>query len=518
VRDNSAVKATGLPGDALPEVIEIIDDDADAFGERGRAATTADSGGPRWIVPTAVALLVALITYGVATSATKGLPKVAAPPTTTSAPTTTQPKIAKTTVTTTDDAPIVPYYSADPPRQFAVQSAELLVPDTRRLREDNYQLWETIDGASATQGSWFSIETFPTGPDSQYTVDAYRAGSSDRPLTISHLATGQSIAEFAADKSVQVRLTALGWSDEDLIRLARSITVDDNDVQVADPSLTAGYAPITAVPPWLAVEGRPAEKIDYSSNTDPDGGFSIVVAERPPIAGGVKSRERQIALRFLLDQPTSFDVDGYSGIAGDVVGNVVGKEHEAVATWVADDHIVSLFADMPVPDLIAIAQTVRPVTVDVWRGMQFQAAVRGVGNHTNDGTGALSGPLPVSAGTDNDAHPWQISVGVANSSGHKQIIWHWDASSIAAPATTQPQIKTVADSQRTYVLAQLPRDAAPAAQLQINRSGLDPVTVPFNDTDPEVDRAFAAYAFSDLAPYTAQIVGADGTVLASWPQ
>ena len=49
---------------------------------------------------------------------------------------------------TADDAPVVPYYSADPPRQFAVQSAELRVPDTRRLREDNYQLWETTDGAS----------------------------------------------------------------------------------------------------------------------------------------------------------------------------------------------------------------------------------------------------------------------------------------------------------------------------------------------------------------------------------
>jgi NADH:ubiquinone oxidoreductase subunit 2 (subunit N) len=47
---------------------------------------------------------------------------------------------------------------------------------------------------------------------------------------------------------------------------------------------------------------------------------------------------------------------------------------------------------------------------------------------------------------------------------------------------------------------------------------LDPVVVPFNDIDPGVDRTFAAYAFSEPAPYTAQIVGADGAVLASWPQ
>ncbi|HEY4609697.1 MAG TPA: hypothetical protein VIH06_10850, partial [Ilumatobacteraceae bacterium] len=61
-------------------------------------------------------------------------------------------------------------------------------------------------------------------------------------------------------------------------------------------------------------------------------------------------------------------------------------------------------------------------------------------------------------------------------------------------------------------------DIAPTAALQINRNGFDPVVVQFNDIDPAFDRTFAAYAFSEPAPYTAQIVGADGAVLASWPQ
>ena len=54
------------------------------------------------------------------------------------------------------------------------------------------------------------------------------------------------------------------------------------------------------------------------------------------------------------------------------------------------------------------------------------------------------------------------------------------------------------------------------AQLQITRSGSDPVTVPFNDSGADLDRTFAVYAFSEPVPYSAQIIGADGTVLATW--
>ena len=63
----------------------------------------------------------------------------------------------------------------------------------------------------------------------------------------------------------------------------------------------------------------------------------------------------------------------------------------------------------------------------------------------------------------------------------------------------------------------LPRAVASAAQLEITRPGFDVVTVQFIDAGADLDRTFAAYAFSEPTPYTAQIVGADGIVLASWP-
>jgi hypothetical protein len=79
------------------------------------------------------------------------------------------------------------------------------------------------------------------------------------------------------------------------------------------------------------------------------------------------------------------------------------------------------------------------------------------------------------------------------------------------------QINTFVSNDRTYVLADLPRAVAPTAELHVTRNGLETVVAPFNDIDPALDRTFAAFAFTETGPYTAQIIGADGAVLASWP-
>ena len=68
MRDTRGVRATGLLGDASAEIIEIIDDDIDVFGDRGANTTMHDTGGPRWVGPTAAVALIAIIGYGIATS------------------------------------------------------------------------------------------------------------------------------------------------------------------------------------------------------------------------------------------------------------------------------------------------------------------------------------------------------------------------------------------------------------------------------------------------------------------
>ncbi|MEP7204395.1 MAG: hypothetical protein ABI894_17415 [Ilumatobacteraceae bacterium] len=507
MRDTRDVKATGLQGDADLEIIEILDDDVGAFGDRPHNVTIHDTGGPRWVGPVAAAALVALLGYGIATSASSGAPKVTPSPSTTAhAPASTLPN----PTTTTEPPPPVPYYAADPPRAFSIQYADLQPLSSNYYGPGKYKLWATA-GATATSGSWFSIETVIGGSSSIYATNAYRVQSGEQSIAISHMPTGQSVAQFSVQTPVAVTLTSFGWSDEDLVGLAQSFTAEGNDVTLADPSAFPDYQLISSVTPWLAVQGMPIEQIYYASKDDVNGGFALGVSPRQDADQGGATLDRQIALRFLLDRATPFDVDGHVAVAG----TVIGIRDYALASWIAGDHIVTISGYMSVPELIALARTVHTVTKDQWDGMQFQAARHASDN--NFGDFEQSPMASVAFGTDTEANPWTIDVSIYTLPNQQQVTWQWNGNGFGSTAEAAAQINTVVEGQRTYVLADLPRAVAPTGHLQITRAGLDPVMVPFNDISAEYDRTFAAYAFSEATQFTAQILGADGAVLASWP-
>jgi hypothetical protein len=506
VRDTRDVRASGLQGEALPELIEILDDDTDPFGDRASNTTNLDTGGPRWIGPVAAAALIAVFTYGVVTSASStSIPKASPVTSTPFVPRTTQPVPPPTTVA----PPVVPYYAADPPREFTVQFADFVDSTQFGTTGDHYQLWATPDATGST-GSWFSVHSYPGVGDGLFAADAYRVQPDGRLMAISRALTGQSVVQFSAG-SASITLTAFGWSDPDVMRLAQSIGADGSGVSFTDPALLDGYQLISSVDPWLAVTGRPAEHISYSSSANPDAGIGVSVSPRPPTNAGGSTLDRQIALRFLLDHSVPFDVDGHLAVAG----VTTDQARVSLASWIAGDHIVTVTAAMPVPELISIAQTVHEVSLESWNGMQFQAARYRSDNNFDKYQETV--PVPVSFGTDAAGQPWSIQVSMATYPKRREVIWHWDDNGFGGGNDGTAKIQTMVDSQRTYVMADLPRAVSSTAHLQITLDGHDPVTVPFNDTDPNFDRTFAAYVFSEPTSYTAQIVGEDGTVLATWP-
>jgi hypothetical protein len=495
--------------EAPPEIIEIIDDGLDPFGDRTAAITTFDdpSGGPRWAGPVAGLVLIALIGWGVVTSASSSsVPKAAPVTSTTHVPVTTLP-----TTTTTEPPPIVPYYAADPPREFTVQFAEFTAPDRSFFDAINYQLWAT-DGATATSGSWFSIESYRGDSSSQLAFEAHRVQSGQRSIAISNPIAGLSMAQFTIDRFTQVNVSSFGLNDDELVRVATSITTQGDGVKVNDPSVVDGYRMISTVQPWQAVEGNPAEQVYYSSTDALRSVFSLSISPLLAPGDGGSTADRQLALRFMLDHATPFDVDGHPAVAG----AIAGQQDQAVATWIAGDHIVTVNAVMTVPELIKIARTVHQVSSEEWNGMKFQASRRtdrNVFGNVDQGT-----PVPVAFGTDSASEPWKIEVIVQTFSDQQQILWQWDTNALGWPGdTSTARISTAVDDRRTYVLASLPRAVAATANLVITRDGFDPVPVPFNDIGPDLDSTFAAYVFSEATPYIAQIIGADGAVLAAWP-
>jgi hypothetical protein len=500
------------PGVSTVEIIEIIDDGIDPFAERHHDTPIHDAGGPRWVGPAAAAALVALIGYGIATSSSSNsVPKVADAPSTTISTPTTRP-----ITSTTDPLPIVPYYSADPPREFSVQSAEMGESGQPLFLPGDYQLWAT-PGANATWGSWFAIESLRTDRQHLYAVDAFRVPTANQTMAISRLPSGQSRIQFSIDNVRSVSITAFGWGDDDLVRLAQSVTVNEPglvgaNVRLSDPTLVDNFQLLSTSHPYLAVFGEPDEQVRFSVGSDPSRGFVLGVVHLDPRGGYAGIVDRQVAVRFFLDRTTPFEVDGHSALAG----VVAVQPDQAVATWFAGDHMVSVSGTMSLQEAIEVARTVHQVSPEEWAGMKFQASGNSYGS---DGDYTQSEPRAVAFGTDDNGDQWTVNVSTTTFSAEQPgVDWQWSpGGGYGSIASDTAKITTVVDGERTYVLAEMPRAIAPPGHLQVTRTGLEPVLTPFTDTDPNLDRTFAAYAFSEPTSYTAQIIGSDGAVLATWP-
>ena len=198
--------------------------------------------------------------------------------------------------------------------------------------------------------------------------------SSDRSR-LAH-SSGQSIVQVRAGSTTQlVTLTSYGWSDEDLVGLSR-------------PSTSAGPAPRSPIRRCSPTTGCSAT-CNRGWPCQPPGGAGLLcqAGRRPErlssqslLLGAAVDRparratlDRQVALRFFLDDNTTFTVDGHIAVAG----SVVGQPGLAMATWIAGDHVVTVSGSMPVQQLIDIATTVHQVPADEWEGMKFQATRNG---------------------------------------------------------------------------------------------------------------------------------------------
>ena len=505
VRDTRGVKATGLQGDASVDVIEIIDDGTDAFGDRVPNTTIYDSGGPRWVGPVAALALIAIIGYGVATSASdNGAPQVVPASSTTAVPTTSPAP------TTTVAAPLVPYYAADPPREFRVQFANIQDPQDAYYGGGSYQLWAKPDATAASE-SWFSVESFDGSGPGTFAMDSYRIQADQMSIAISRPPGGLSIAQFSPAGRASVSMTSFGLDENEIARVAQAVRIARNIIQFSDRAVVEGYELISTVQPWAVIQGIPVENLSYSDDGGPSAGFGIIVSQRHPSDESGSDLDRETALRFLLDNTVPFDVGGNDAIAG----NVLGQDNYSLATWTAGDHIVTVSGSMPVAQLISIAQTVHEISSEEWSGVVFQAA--GHRGDNNFGNYDQSDAVTISFGTDANAEPWTIEAASATYGDQHQIVWQWDRAGFGSETGDTAQITTVVDDKRTYVLAELPRAIAATAQLQVTRDGLDLILVPFADPYPDLDRTVSAYAFSEPTNFTAQIVGADGAVLAIWP-
>ena len=474
--------------ESLPERVEMIDDDWDVFGDHSFNRASRGREGSRWVGPVAAIALLALVAYGVASSSTTSSPAHA-------------PTIAGLIKTQ--------FYVADPPTGFDMYLAEErdgggdATPDL--TVNGPAQLWATND-ASATAGSWFLVSR---GSHHATGNNSYRTIVDGIEVIIEHdPPTGQSRLAFTKDGH-PLEITALGWLDRQLVRLVKSVSVDESEIRFSERFFATDHRQILATDPAAAMFGLPVTRVGYTTGLPAALARSFTVT-----VGGDNIVNRSMVLKFALSNTTSFAVGDLTAI----VGQSVADPTVSVAQWQDGERLITMQGNVAAEQLEAIAQTVHPSSK--------RSVHKTLDAHAARTVPALEvEPETIASGMLSDGWPWTIQVSARNhdNASDGYLWWIGQPGDSTQPTerkislpSGQPTIETAVEHGRTYILAKVPRSMT-GAQLHVNPNGLASTVAPLVMVDPSLADDFTATVFFEPVPFTARIVDSAGVTVASWP-
>jgi hypothetical protein len=474
--------------DSPPDLVEMIDDDWDVFGDHSFNLPGRDTGGSRWVGPAAAIALLAIVGYGIASPSATSTP--------TAAP--TIPGLIKSQ-----------YYVADPPTGFDMYLAESRDDGGSAARDlDNggpAQLWATGD-ASASAGSWFLVSR---GTHHATGENSYRTIVDGIEVVVEHdPPTGQSRLAFTKDGQ-PLEITALGWVDRQLVRLVRSVSVDDSEIRFSDRFFETDHKQVLDSDPSAALFGLPVTRVGYAT------GLPATLAQSFTITvGGDNIGDKSKVMKFALSNTTSFTVGDLTA----VVGQSAADPTVEIAQWQDGDRLITMQGNIDAKEMEAIAATVHQSSK---RSVHKQLDVSPPGN-----VAALQvPPKTIASGMLADGWPWRIQVSTRDSSSASDgyLWWIGQPGDSAQPTETRislptgkPTIETIVEHGRTYVLAKVPLSMT-GAQLHVNPTGLPSTVAPLLAIDPSLADNFTATVFFEPVPFTAQIVDSSGATVVSWP-
>jgi hypothetical protein len=472
----------------MPDLVEMIDDDVDLFGDRVQATPVREPRGntPRWVGPVAAAALLAVVGYNVVSSAVRATPKLKHDP----------------NVVEPD------YFVADAPAGFDLYLAEgggaAGAPADDFAESGPAQLWATVD-ASATSGSWFVVSQgshHATGRNSYRTiVDGFEVVIEHDP------SSGQTRVSFTKDGQ-PLEITAFGWVDRQLLRLVRSVSVASSVIQYTNPFFTTDHHPLLDADPATALFGQPVSRVGYSTAVPPvlAEHFTITVADdRHPT-------DRATVTKFALTGVSPLTLGDRSAI----VGRSSADPAMSVVQWNDGQRLITVLGNIDPDRLTAIAGTIHQGSASAIRKQLGSRAIPALQKQ----------PDTIASGMLADGWAWAIQVSNAPTAdkGAEGYLW-WIAQPGDSIRPTEirpslpagaPTIETMVEHGRTYVVAKVPR-AMTGAVLHINPTGLPTALSPLFDVDPKFADEFTATVFDEPVPFTAQIVDGNGTTVAFWP-
>ena len=474
--------------DPAPEIVEVIDDDRDAFHDAIAApAGSATSHGSRWIGPAAAAALVAIVGYSVISSASNS---------------------HKTTTPSKPDVAQPQFYVADPPPGFKMYLAEQRGESQTTadfVDPGPAQLWATVD-ATATSGSWFLISR---GTHHATGRSSYRTLVDGNEVVVEHdPASGHSRVSFTKNGN-DLEITSRGWLDRQLVRLVRSAGSDSSGIFFTDPFFITDHRRILNSDPGTALFGMPVARVGYATGVPVSlaENFTITVAENNIV-------EPSDVAKFAIVQGATFPIGNQTAI--------VGKSAEdpalSIVQWRDGKWLITMRGNLDTSRMQAIAATVHKSADDTVRRQR---------DTTFPGSVSAMQEVPhtVVSGMLSDGWGWTIQVSPRDpanpSAGY--LWWIGQPGDTATPSETRPSlpggaptIETLVEHGRTYILAKVPRGMT-GAELHVSPTGLPSTVSPLFDVDPSLADQFTAAVFFEPVPFTARIVDSDGMTVAVWP-
>lgn len=471
--------------DPAPEIIEVIDDDGEAFRDSTAShASSASSRGSRWFGPAAAAALVAIVGYSVISSA------------------------INSDKATSKLNPLAPqFYVADPQPGFKMYLAEQRGESQTTAADFSEpgpaQLWGTVD-ATATSGSWFVISRdshHATGRNSYRTlVDGIEVIVERDP------ASGEKRLSFSKGGN-QLEIYSRGWVDRQLIRLVRSVGIDTSGIHFSDPFFTTDHTLILDSDPATALFGQPVARVEYATGMPPSlsENFSITVAAN-------NIADPTDVAKFAIVQSTKFPIGDQTAI----VGQSAEDPAISIVQWHDGQRLITMRGNLDAERMQAIAKTVHKSADDTVR-RQLE---------TPDSVSATRAvPHTVVSGMLSDGWGWTVRVShrdpVDPNTGY--LWWIGQPGDTATPSETRPSlpsgaptIETLVEHGRTYILAKVPRGMT-GAELHVSPTGLASTVTPLFDVDPSLADQFTAAVFFEPVTFTARIVDGDGMTVAVWP-
>ncbi len=472
--------------DPAPEIIEVIDDDGEAFRDsRPSSASSASSRGSRWFGPAAAAALVAIVSYSVISSA-----------------------INSDKATPSKPNPFEPqYYVADPLPGFKMYLAEQRGESQTTAADFTdtgpAQLWATVD-ASATSGSWFVISR---GSHHATGRNSYRTLVDGNEVVVEHdPGSGESRLSFVKNGD-ELEIYSRGWVDRQLIRLVRSAGIDSSGIHFSDPFFTTDHTLVLDSDPATALFGHPLARVAYATGTPPSlaENFSITVA-----ANDVA--DPTDVAKFAIVQRTTFPIGDQTAI----VGRSAEDPALSIVQWHDGQRVITMRGNLDARRMQAIAETVHKTADDtVKRQLETPDSVSATRAVTHT---VVSGML-------SDGWGWTIKVSprdpVDPNTGY--LWWIGQPGDTATPTETRPSlpsgaptIETLVEHGRTYILAKAPRGMT-GAELRVSPTGLASTDTPLIDVDPSLADQFTAAVIFEPVPFSARIVDSNGVTVAVWP-